>query len=237
MTPVPCHPDDPTPGQPDDCSAFATVIQQVLDRELGPDALDADHTAGCQNCRTLALAARSLLDASLARPEPPVGLTDRIIAAALRDRRVRRRRRFTGAALAASLLVAVSAYLLWPVPSDNIGFVHAPPAPPPPEPDAPEAPPPRVADRVADAGSVVVAMSRKARDQTVNPTRTLIPPPELVSIPSADLLPGIEPAAGSLAGMPDAARSGLEPVADKTRRAVNLFLRDVGFTPSAKPNS
>ena len=54
-------------------------------------------------------------------------------------------------------------------------------------------------------------------------------------MPQARALPGIEPAAESLAGMPEAARSGIEPVADKTRRAVNLFLRDVGLGPPAKP--
>jgi hypothetical protein len=48
-------------------------------------------------------------------------------------------------------------------------------------------------------------------------------------------VPGVDPASESLAGMPEAARSGIEPVADKTRRAVNLFLRDMGVGPPAKP--
>ena len=54
-------------------------------------------------------------------------------------------------------------------------------------------------------------------------------------MPTAGALPGVEPATESLAGMPEAARSGIEPVADKTRRAVNLFLRDVGLGSPAKP--
>jgi hypothetical protein len=92
-----------------------------------------------------------------------------------------------------------------------------------------------VSDQFAEAGSAVVAITLRARDQTVNPTRTLFPPPEVVAVPTTGALPGIEPAAESLVGMPEAARSGLEPVTDKTRRAVNLFLRDVGLGPSARP--
>jgi hypothetical protein len=92
-----------------------------------------------------------------------------------------------------------------------------------------------VSDRFAEAGSALVAITNRAREQTVNPTRTLFPPPEAVTVPTARAVPGIEPAAESLAGMPEAARSGIEPVADKTRRAVNLFLRDVGLGESAKP--
>jgi hypothetical protein len=232
MTPAMPRPDDfPGSDRPAGCAAFEAVVNAVLDRELGTDALESDHAAGCAACRSLAAAARQLRSTPFTLPEPPPGLAGRIVTATVRDRRVRRRR-FVGAVLAASMLVGTAAYLMRPTPAEPREIVHVvPPAPP----VVPEAPPPRVSDQFAEAGSAVVAITLRARDQTVNPTRTLIPPPEALTVPTAGALPGIEPAAESLAGMPDAARSGIEPVTDKTRRAVNLFLRDVGLGPTAKP--
>jgi hypothetical protein len=93
-----------------------------------------------------------------------------------------------------------------------------------------------VADRIADAGSALAAMTRKASDQALSPTRTLKPAGETVTFAPADLPPGVEPAAESLTAMPEAARSGLEPVTSGARRAVNLFLRDTGFA-SVRPKS
>jgi hypothetical protein len=206
-------------------------VNAVLDRDLGPDALDGDHPAGCADCRALAAASRQLLGAPFTQPKPPHGFAERVVAAAVRDRRSRRRLRLVGAALAASVLAGAAVYLLRPTPVETREFVQVPPTPP----AMPEAPPPRVSDRLAEAGSALVAITNRAKEQTVNPTRTLLPPPEVVTVPTAGGLPGIEPAAESLAGMPEAARSGIEPVADKTRRAVNLFLRDVGLGPNAKP--
>jgi hypothetical protein len=231
MTPAPPRPDDrpDRPDRPADCAAFESVVNAVLDRELGPDALDGDHPAACPECRALAAAARQLLDAPFARPQAASGFGEQIVAAVVRDRRARRRRRLVGVALAASLLLGAAVVLLRPPAAGPREFVHVPPAPP----VVPEAPPPRVSDQFAEAGSAVVAITRRARDHTVNPTRTLIPPPESMAVPTA--LPGIEPAADSLAGMPEGVRSGIEPVTDKTRRAVNLFLRDVGIGAAPKP--
>lgn len=222
MTHALLRPGDP-PDRPADCAAFESVVNAVLDRELGPDALDGDHPAACPDCRALAAAARLLLGAPVVRPHAAPGLTEQIVAVVVRDRRARRRRRVVGLALAASLLLGAGAVLLQPPAAGPREVVHVPPD----LPVAPEAPPPRVSDQFAEAGSAVMAITRRARDRTVNPTRTLIPPPESVTVPTA--LPGIEPAAESLAGMPDGVRSGIEPVTDKTRRAVNLFLRDVGI--------
>jgi hypothetical protein len=227
MTPTP--PLDEIPDRPAECAAFEAVVNAVLDRDLGRDALECDHPAGCRECRALVDAARQLLGAPLALPTPPRGLAERIAAAAVRDRRVRRQRRLVGLALAASVLMGAAAFLLRPPPVEPLEIVHAPPTPP----VVPEAPPPRVSDRFAEAGSALVAITNRARDRTVNPTRTLIPPPESVTVPTA--LPGIEPAPESLAEMTEAVRSGIEPVTTKTRRAVNLFLRDVGFDTPAKP--
>jgi hypothetical protein len=232
MTPATPRPDDlPAPDRPAGCAAFEAMVNAVLDRELGPDALDGDHSAGCAECRALAVAARQLLVATFAQPRPPSGFTERVVAVAVRDRRARRRLRLVGAALAASVLAGTTVYLLRPTSVETREFVHVPPAPD----VVPEAPPPRVSDRFAEAGSALVAITNRVKEQTVNPPRTLLPPSEAVTVPKAGAVPGIEPVAESLAGMPEAARSGIEPVADKSRRAVNLFLRDVGLGPNAKP--
>jgi hypothetical protein len=238
MTPAPDRPVDPTPPPATGCAAFAAVVQSVLDRELGPDALDAGHPTICPDCRALAAAARRLLDFAPLFPEAPPGLSDRIVAAALWDRRLRRRRLagVAAAAVAASLLIAAAMYFSRPAPTRGPDVAQVQPSPTP-APKRPDAPPPRVSDQIAEAGSAVVAITRKATDQAVAPTRTLLPPPGVVSVPMADTLPGIEPAAESLAGVPEAAKAGIEPVTDKTRRAVNLFLRDVGIGPPAKSKS
>ncbi|HET6575084.1 MAG TPA: hypothetical protein VFG68_15865 [Fimbriiglobus sp.] len=227
MTPVPLQPDESL-DRPAGCAAFEAVVNAVLDGELGPDALESDHPAGCRECRASATAARQLLGAPLALPTPPHGLAERIVITAMRDRRARQRRRLVGLALAASVVVGTAAFLLRPSPVEPREIVQLPPPL-----VVPEAPPPRVSDRFAEAGSALLAITNRAKDQTVNPTRTLIPPPESISVPTA--LPGIEPAAESLAEMPEALRSGIEPVTAKTRRAVNLFLRDVGLGTPAKP--
>lgn len=232
MTPAVPRPDDlPTPDRPAGCAGFAAVVNAVLDRDLGPDALEGDHPTDCAECRALAVAARQLLGASFIRSEPSAGFAERVVDAAVRDRRARRRLRLIGAALAASVLAGTVAYLLRPPSTEEPEFVQIPPTPP----VGPEAPPPRVSDRFVEAGSALVAITNRAREQTVNPARTLFPPSEAVAMPTASALPDIEPAVESLAVMPEAARSGIEPVADKTRRAVNLFLRDVGLGPPAKP--
>jgi hypothetical protein len=234
MTPEPPTP-DPTPPAAAACAAFEAVVQRVLDWELGPETLDGPHPNGCPDCRGLAGAVRLLLSAPVPLPSAPVGLTDRVLAAVQDDRRVQVRVKWAwrtaGLALAASVLLA-----------GYLGFSSEPPADrpdvaqndPPKNPVPSPEPPPRVSDQVADAGAALAAITRRARDQTVTPTRNLIPPPDAVELPMADV-PGVEPAAESLAGVPQAAQSGVEPVARTTRRAINLFLRDTGLAP-AKPD-
>jgi hypothetical protein len=248
MTPNRATPDQP----PAACAGFVALVQRFLDGELDPAALEAHrHTATCLECRALAAAARALSSCLASGPggtdisvcaengtqtemsvplnaNLPPGLADRITAAAMRDYRVRRRRRRAALTLAASVVIAGAAYLLLPANADAPAIVQS-------QPPAPEAP--RVADRVADAGDALAALTRHAADQTVAPARHLVPPAESVSWPSAELPPVVDPAVESLAEMPDAARSGFEPMANTTRRAVNLFLRDVGFGQADKPRS
>ena len=234
----------PTPGahRPDDtaspaCAAFEAVVQAVLDRERPTAALADEHTAECAACRELAASARLFLAADLRFvPDPPRDLTDRILAGAAWDTRVHRKRKLAvgvmAAALAASVLAA-GVYLTARVDADR----EPPPVAVEPTPTPVSEPPVRVADQLADAGSALAAITSRVTDQAVTPTRSLLPTPEMISIPTDVLPPMPEPVADSLAAMPEAAGAGLEPVAATTRRAVNLFFRDFGMSPPAKPNS
>jgi hypothetical protein len=223
----------PTLPLPTDCAAFEAVVQRVLDRDLGSEALEVPHVAECADCRALAASAK-LLAAGLDRlggvPQVELARTDRIAAAATWDYRVRRRATWVGraatVALAASILVAAILYGPWA--GRNQPDVVRGPEP------LPEPAPERVADRVADAGSALASITRKATDQALTPTRNLIPPPESVTLPEPELATTVEPAAESLAAMPQAAKSGIEPMTTGARRAVSLFLRDTGIAPKPK---
>ena len=225
-----------TPPHPTDCAAFEAVVQRVLDRELGPEALDGPHAAGCPDCRRLAASAKVLaagLDRLRGVPQVEAARSDRIAAAAAWDYRVRSRVRWAGraaaVALAASVLVAAVLYGPWAGRPNQPDVVRRQEPVPQPEP-VPE----RVADRVADAGSALASITRKATDQALTPTRHLIPPPESVTLPDPELASTVEPAAESLAAMPQAAKSGIEPMTTGAKRAVSLFLRDTGLAPKPK---
>lgn len=212
-----------------DCLEFARHAESVLDRAAAVESLDTPHSASCRECRDHAAAVRDLLmGLNEAAPMPPTGFAGRVVAAAVRDRRVRARRRYAGFAVAAGIAVAV-AVLAWPR-ADVV---------PNPQPFAqqqlpPEPAPVRVGDRFAEAGSAIASLTRQTADDTL----TLIP---VVETPMLNLIPTVpmdtDPTVASLADIPQTASVGLEPVADSARRAFNLFLRDTGLSGSAKPNS
>jgi hypothetical protein len=232
MTPDPLHADSFS-EQTADCAAFVSRVHAVLDRELGLDALDDDHLTGCRECRELATAARTLFALPYSNFTSSTGLTERITIAVQRDYFKRRARRRLGVfAIVASLLAGLMSLYYWSRTPETLEVVNTPSTPA----VVSDAPPPRMTDQFAEAGSAVVSITLRARERTVTPTRTFIPSPETLAIPTTGSLPGMTPATESLAGMPEAARSGIEPITDKTRRAVNLFLRDVGIgsTPKSK---
>lgn len=225
----------PTTPHPADCATFEAVVQRVLDRELGPESLDGPHPAACTTCRRLAAAAKVLatgLDRMRPQPQAEVARADRITAAAVGDYHFRRRvvwaSRAAGVALAASVLVA--AVLNSPRPSGSKQPEVARNVPPPP---AVTPAPPRVDERVSDATAALASITRRATERTVAP-RNLIPPPEAVSLPDSELASSVEPAAESLSAMPQAAKSGIEPMTTGAKRAVNLFLRDTGIVTKPK---
>jgi hypothetical protein len=83
--------------------------------------------------------------------------------------------------------------------------------------------------QIGEAGSAVVSLTRKATDDTLSPARNLFAAPAPRVSPKQPAIDLPDP----LAEMPEAAKAGLEPLADTAKRAVNLFLRDVGGAAGA----
>lgn len=232
MTPAPLP---PTPD-PATCSAFRRAARQSLDGPGVAEVPDPAHAAACLDCRRYAAAVRVLASGlvELGRgptPVPTAGFADRVVRAALRERRVRTLRRpGAGLAMAAGVLVAVA--LLRP----RGGNDPAPVAPSAPDfaqapiPITPE--PVRVEEKLSEAGSALAALTRRTAGEAVGPTRDLFASfatptfPTTVAVP-----PDAEPVVEALAEIPQAAQAGVEPVTNSARRAVALFLRDTGLSP------
>lgn len=228
----------PEPSSSLECAAFLESVQIALDGEaaLG-SVLGLPHAEVCADCRQIALVAQRFQTCIVPAIELPSGLAERILERAIDDRRIRVRTRWVSAASLATLAagVVIAAFLVWPnsqakpEPSPEIVVL------PPKEPSVAVANPPRFDERMAEAGTAIASISRNAKDQTVTPTKNFIPQAPLAISPEAPL--DMEPAAATLAEIPQHARSGIEPVTSTTRRAVNLFLRDTGVSPSPKPKS
>lgn len=230
MTSTPSEP-PPDHVPPPACAVFEVVVQAVLDHERSPTELAHSHTLECTNCRDLAAAARVFLSVDrLTLPEPSPELTNRVLATLARDTEVHRARRTTGTVLAA--LIAASVLIVGvfvgmrPTDRDRVSEAHNDTTP------SPQAPL-RVGDQFADAGSALARITSRVTDRAMSPTRTLLSPPEVVMLPREAPMPSADP----FAAVPESAQAGLEPVTATTRRAVDLFLRDFGMSPSAKPNS
>ena len=217
-----------------ECEAFDRQLHAVLDGVAEPAELTTSHAAACVRCRKLAASVRVFREIWTNGPEPiPVldsGFAGRVVLAATMDRRSRmRQRRLVGSlAMAAGVLLAVITLRPWFTAKSELAN-HTPlPAPTP----------VHVGDQFSEASSAIAALTRRTADETVVPTLSLIPvvdPPR--EIPSVAVSVPPEPAVDSLAEMPNAVQAGLEPMTTSTRRAINLFLRDTGLSPSPKPNS
>jgi hypothetical protein len=249
---------------PPACRATVELLQRALDGEAAPEALDADpHPTACAACRERLRAARVLMSVLALPPEPvvvPAGFTDRVLAAVAADRSTEPRgdaRKDRGTrvsawvALAAAIVVGMF-YLSSrehkpdaPTPGPvETARPEVAPAPreklPTPEPNpAPEPRPIRIGDEFAKAGEALrdapkpitesVAVAPKIIDVFTGPFKMPGAPPEPNPMATA-----LEPARKSIAEIPVAARTGLEPVTDTAEKAFNRFLRDMG---AVKPNS
>jgi hypothetical protein len=241
-------PSPPTPEPadcPPACAAFDRLVNRVLDGDVSPTALNADpHPVICRACRQTRAATFLLIDGlnRLTESVPSAGFVDGVTRTAVRDYRRRTAVRWTVrtgvGALAAAVLIG---WLVLPT-SDSSPTANKDSQKDVPVPILPDAktyarqdpPAETIRGRISEAGSAVVSLTRKATDDTLTPARNLFATPAPRVNPKQPAIELPDP----LAEMPQAARAGLEPLADTAKRAVNLFLRDVGgVTGSGKMKS
>jgi hypothetical protein len=205
------------------CTDWENLLQERLDGGPAADRPGLEpHLAACPSCRERHAAARRLEEGLrlLAPPAPPAGLSGRVAARVLDDRHARLRRRHrllrTVAAVAAAVLLV---------------FLTVRDRPSPPEPVPPvvaalqaPAPSPSLRDSVAEASTAVVDLTRRTADETVGQGRLLVPvvvgtPPDAAGDPQSSV--------HSLREAGQGVSTGLDPVTDSARRALDLFLRDI----------
>jgi len=236
------------------CRQTVDQLQCVLDGELPRTALDADpHPSSCPACRER-IAAAKLLFSILSMPVNvaplPIGLTDKIVASVLADRQVERRtqirrRAFVfagGLAVAAGVFLAV--WLQWFDTSHQNNLVQNPeiataqPTNPIPEPPhlVTTSPPVRLGDEFSKAEHALLGSSRPITEPATVAPQVLVKLTDVLTRPP-EPTPEFEPARMSLIDLPEAARTGLQPVTATTQKAFARLLRDVGAVQtSAKPN-
>jgi hypothetical protein len=132
------------------------------------------------------------------------------------------------AALAASLLIGVFAGYRWLAPREP--NISPPIAAAGGGNSGPETPGATLSTResVTEAGEAVASLSRKASEETVEQTRLLWPVAAApISFEGIDLQTPLEPPAQSLREAGQNVSSGLAPVTNSARRAVNLFWREL----------
>ena len=209
-----------------ECERIAALVTRVLDRETSAETLTNDsHLVECAACRDMVATVEQF---TLPTPKPSMLFTERVVRAADRDFRQRRRTRWmvrSGAmALAASVMVAVVAMKPWAAKPNEIVQVPVPEV-------KTIVKPVKIEQSFAEAGSAFVSITRKATDQSLAPAVNWIA--------SRDAnVPAERTETSSLANLPNAAKDGIEPIANTTKRAFNLFVRDVaGLTATGKMKS
>ncbi len=230
-----------------ECRAVVASIQRLLDGDASTDTRDAKpHLGECSSCRERVQAVRVLLSV-LANPEPvtvPAGFADRVVKAMWEDRHTRTRRGVYKAtawfALAAAVLVGVVAIFggSKPVPADEIAKQPevAPESRAKTLQPAPEPRPINIGDAFAKAEQALRDAPKPLTDSVAAAPKLLDALTAAFTKPAAPMPMGdmLEPARKSIAELPDAARTSLEPVTGTAQKAFDRLLRDVA---SVKPKS
>lgn len=234
---------------PEACADYERLVQAVCDREQPRSALQSEHVRHCQDCQNRFHTAELLLttleqiaesrDVSL-----PVNFADRVLPVVLgeqqAERRAERRSRrlrsvLTVGALAASFTLA--ALLIRdrlgepaPVPQrSELASLHARPVA--------EVPPILVSAQLTEVRETLADLTRRTAEEALSPAQTFLPDrspePPVVVVPAE----GMGATVATLADVPEAARTSLEPLTGSAERALNLFLRDVGLSQTLKPKS
>jgi hypothetical protein len=209
----------------DPCTAFLERLNGVLDGDETANTLLADgHFATCETCRLRFTAAKKLAAYRPSIPSPPAGFASTVTAIAIQDQYTQRyqRRMVQASFVALAASVAVGFWLLWP------STVTIPQNPP-----LAATTPGRVTKPFNEARDAVVSLSNKVADETLTPAANLF----ALGVDKPKPMPDTQPAADPLGDLPDAARAGFEPLVSTPRRALNLFIRDVGGVASSRKSN
>ncbi len=235
---------------PSDCRPTMALLQRVFDNELSASVLVADrHASSCSVCRER-IATAKLVVASLALVDgaatPNRELTEKIVQVLLAETTTTkdrfRKRVFAlsgGLAIAASLFVAI--WLAWPKSSQKTESADAGSTQPM-QVDAPEkqpkqtARPVRLGDEFYKAEQALLGSSKPITEPAAVAPQVLGKLTDVLTRP-AEPAQQFELIAISLGELPEAARSGLQPIAATTQKAFARLFRDVGAVQiTAKPN-
>jgi len=235
-----------------DCRQTAALLNRVFDNEVPLSMLETDsHSVSCQICRERIATAKLVLVAHAAPPETVTAnsvLTDRIVAAVLEETRtpshVRSRRRIgalTGTlAIAAALLLAVwlqgSKVEDGSRTSDHARISSTDPIIKPESHAEPSPPAVRLGDEINKAEKALLGSSKPITEPAAIAPQVLAKLTDVLTRPSAPAAE-LNPARVVLFELPEAARSGLQPVTATTQKAFARLLRDVASVQIAsKPN-
>jgi hypothetical protein len=199
-----------------------------LQRHLDGEPLDRspleDHLRECAACRDLAAGSQRLLEGLRLLParRPPDDLAERITRQVLTGWRRAGRVRLgvAAAALAAGVLLAVRTGVQVLQPRPVVATHEARPEKTPPA-------APSLEKQVGEVGQVVASLARRAADETLTTTRSLLP--EMPMPPSGvatDPRPPAEAPEQTLREVQKGVTAGIEPVTTSVRRAFSLFARD-----------
>src|SRR5579872_5074677 len=231
---------------PPACRETIAQLQRVFDNELPGSVLDGDtHQISCSDCRQRIAAAKLLLMA-LSRlgsvPNANPQLTDKIVSAVLMDnatlRSVRFQRRVfaltAGLAIAAGVLLAIWQPWVNNSNSDQDANNVVKVEPGNQEPSASSktqmaatASPVRLGDEFSKAEQALLGSSKPITEPVAAAPEVLAKLTDVLTRPS-EPAPEFEPARMSLIDIPEAARSGLQPVTSTTQKAFARLLHDMG---------
>jgi anti-sigma factor RsiW len=216
--------------------------QELLQRRLDgapptPDRALEQHLAVCTACRERHAAARRLLEAlkAIPQPIPPADLPSRIVATALRDRqrrrvRLRRSLYITAALAAAIVLMLLAGYLNRPASAAKGD--HAPVVRNTPLPDEGKKAPvlPAPAKKKDEALPSLAALSERLADKTLDQAKVLwtaANPIEGMPMGELPAVADLDPAAQPLRQAKQEVNEGLQAVGRSARRAFDYFSREL----------
>lgn len=204
------------------CPECHERLQERLDGGArGEDTALAHHLAKCRTCRELAAAADHLAEGLRHLPTPvaPVDLNARIVTKILVQRRRLRLGRALTVAAAHLLAASIGYFVIHAVRAPHVAIVEPPPM----------QPAPSLQVQVREAGSAMVALTRRTAAETLGQSPLLWQDLFPFPLPSTDppiLQEALDPPARSLRQAGQSVTAALEPVTSSAQRAVSLFLRD-----------